>query len=92
MPCFYLALGNALGFVGFCLVPFMRLGGVWVALALGLSVLRSLWLSAVRGLWAVLALGLSVLRSLWLCFAVALALVGSGQTKGSQTLICIREP
>ena len=66
MPCFYLALGNALGFVGFCLVPFMRLGGVWVALALGLSVLRSLWLSAVRGVWAVLALGLSVLRSLWL--------------------------
>ena len=66
MPCFYLALGYALGFVGFCLVPFMRLGGVWVALALGLSVLRSLWLSAFRGLWAVLALGLSVLRSLWL--------------------------
>ena len=66
MPCFYLALGDALGFVGFCLVPFMRLGSVWVALALGLSVLRSLWLSAVRSLWAVLALGLSVLRSLWL--------------------------
>ena len=81
MPCFYLALGNALGFVGFCLVPFMRLGGVWVALALGLSVLRSLWLSAFRGLWVVLAL-----------VAVSLALVGSGQTKGSQTLICIREP
>ena len=66
MPCFYLALGDALGFVGFCLVPFMRGGGVWVSLALGLSVLRSLWLSAVRSLWAVLALGLSVLRSLWL--------------------------
>ena len=66
MPCFYLALGDALGFVGFCLVPFMRLGGVWVALALGLSVLRSLALCR-SGVWAVLALGLSVLRSLALC-------------------------
>ena len=58
--------GQCPWFVGFLNAPFNCLGGVWVSLALGLSVLRSLWLSAVRGLWAVLALGLSVLRSLWL--------------------------